>query len=624
MKFVRVKQIGKVCLKYSRRSREGVLINSAAPIENELYRRFKANPNYGQLPEIRRFKSSAEEYHLSPARHNLLKWYPFNPEGKALEVGSRCGALTGLLCDKLKKVIALEYSDKSALVAAQRHSEHSNLEVIVGGLQDFECEERFDYIIVIGMLEYAGLFYEGKNPYESFLTRLRSMLNPNGELILAIENKIGLKYICGAPEGHTGRIFDSVHSYAYSNKVRTFSKKELTDLFHTAGYQSLSWYYPLPDHKLPIEVLSDEIIHGELDFIWSLFPTRIIAHYRREILSERRFGKTLAKAGLLDEFANSFLVIAKEQDGPEDPCCLRFKSACMSRKSELRTNVQIWKKGADKWVLKVADNRNSLPFVEEIVKRETLAKECFGNAAEVVSASLDGPVLCYPYLNFPTLTRLISSAITKGDRDYGVSLVKRYIEFLQGLSCVTCIPREFMEEFGISTYEAEKAMTCLRYGLLDCIPRNIMVDGQKWYIIDNEWTCDFPVPLDLLIYRGIVSLVSDIQDQIQAQVSETQPLVLFSGYGRNRLYLPLSWLDLIRGFDISLNQLARWSAKFQNEVVLCQQRPIRIRLKREPKVYSHLKNGDIRSGFECLRKMLMIPAKVIRRLRELADRWCKY
>lgn len=47
-------------------------------------------------------------YHLSNVRRNLLNWYPFRKEGSVLEIGAGCGAITGLLCDKCKKVTAVE------------------------------------------------------------------------------------------------------------------------------------------------------------------------------------------------------------------------------------------------------------------------------------------------------------------------------------------------------------------------------------------------------------------------------------------------------------------------------------------------------------------------------------
>ena len=38
----------------------------------------------------------------------------------------------------------------------------------------------------------------GVNPFENFLKKIKSLLKPDGKLIVAIENKYGLKYWCGA------------------------------------------------------------------------------------------------------------------------------------------------------------------------------------------------------------------------------------------------------------------------------------------------------------------------------------------------------------------------------------------------------------------------------------------
>lgn len=54
------------------------------------------------------------------------------------------------------------------------------------------------------MLEYQNNFTESENPFKDFLAKIRNLLNPNGKLLIAIENKMGLKYWCGAPEDHSG------------------------------------------------------------------------------------------------------------------------------------------------------------------------------------------------------------------------------------------------------------------------------------------------------------------------------------------------------------------------------------------------------------------------------------
>jgi len=619
MKIDKTEWIGKVSVKHVRRDSQSTAVYSDGPIESELYRRFRDNPDLEPPSDEYRFKSWAEEYHLSPIRHNLLKWYPFYSDGCALEVGAGCGALTGLLCDRLKEVVALEYSSSRALVTAQRNSNRSNLEVIVGGLQDFECERQFDYIAVIGVLEYAGAFYVGKDPYGAFLTKLRSMLKPNGRLILAIENKIGLKYIAGAPEDHGGRVFDSIYNYPSQCEARTFCKKELKHLLEAAGFIGMRWYYPLPDYKMPQVVLSDEITISDLDSLWSLFPTRRRGHVSREVLSERRFGKTVADAGLFGELANSFLVVAGSEDIVDDFRCLRFNGADRNRKPELRTNVRVCMNGKDKIVIKSADDHRSLGFIEKIRAAETMAQENLPGIP-VIGQEWDEASLYYPYIEAPFFKDLMGSAIRNQNPDCGKPLLEDYMRFLHTMPIKNCIPKEFMDAFQISAKEFTKPVPCLPFAPLDCTPRNIAIDEHQWYVIDHEWSYEFPVPVDFVAYRGIMALVVDLQSLIQTRVSREHPVVLVSGYGKNRRYMPLSWLDLIRDLEFPADQLNRWEMLFQNRALVVQKWHRRLRLRRKPRPVSEIEVTEMvleSLWLYCIRFFLARSKRLVLRFRQL-------
>jgi 2-polyprenyl-3-methyl-5-hydroxy-6-metoxy-1,4-benzoquinol methylase len=628
MQIERTEQVGKVVLKQIKVDHTALPAYSDGPVEDELYQTFKSNSDHETIAENNKFASWAHEYHLSPVRHNLLKWYPFNPDGSVLEVGAGCGALTGLLCDKLKKVTALEYSQKRALVTAQRHSEHANLEVIIGGLQDFEPEQPFDYITVIGVLEYAGTFYGGSNPYASFLTKLRSMLTPNGELILAIENKIGLKYLCGAPEDHTSRIFDSIYSYPYSSKVQTFSKKELADFFHEAGFDGLKWYYPVPDYKMPQEVLSEQITPGNLDSIWNWLPARTVGIPRKEILSEKRLGKTLAKAGLFGEFANSFLVVASREQTKENFKCLRFTGANQIRKPQYQTYFEIWQKAQEKMFIRKAETAKAEPFIREIAQREVLAGSFIAEKAQVVTGRLDDSCLYYPYINYPSLQDLIADVIETGDSGFGRFIIEDYRQFLYSLPTKTCIAHEFMSEFDIKPKIGTKPVTCLQKALLDCIPRNIKVSKGKWYIIDNEWTYDFPLPIDYLIFRGILALITDLQPQIQCAISKDKPLTVFRGYGKTRQYIPFSWLEILQKMEIPIEDMAYWEKQLQKHV-WSSNKTLRVslrekfeaitgirqlRLRKNPRIISHVTINEIKTSPEILYEIHSALQKIKNRL----------
>jgi SAM-dependent methyltransferase len=150
-------------------------------------------------------------YHLSPARSHLLR--PLSAllnKKNILEIGCGCGALTRFLGELGCTVTALEGSERRARITRERCRDLDNVRVVCDNFDDFRCEDKFDIVLLIGVLEYSHLFIKGPYPPLDMLRRTRSYLRPEGQLIVAIENKLGLKYWAGAPEDHTGRPYDGI------------------------------------------------------------------------------------------------------------------------------------------------------------------------------------------------------------------------------------------------------------------------------------------------------------------------------------------------------------------------------------------------------------------------------
>jgi SAM-dependent methyltransferase len=258
-------------------------------------------------------------YHLSPLRKNLLDWYPFEKDGDLLEVGAGCGALTELFCAKVRKVVASELSKRRAEIISHRCYYFPNLEIFVGNIMDLNFPNGFDYLTLIGVLEYAGLFMDTKQPYLDFLVGVRKNLKPEGILIVAIENKFGLKYWAGFREDHTGRLFDSLEGYPHGSKIVTFSKEELTNLLQEAGFTKLEYYYPIPDYKIPELIFSDDYLPKMGDFAELArgqgdgeMPN--YDHDRIKLFNENLVFDNIIRSNQYCFFANSFLVICKKSD----------------------------------------------------------------------------------------------------------------------------------------------------------------------------------------------------------------------------------------------------------------------------------------------------------------------
>ncbi len=248
-------------------------------------------------------------YHLSPIRENIINWYPFKEGSSCLEIGAGCGAITGALCDRLDKVTAVELSKRRATINYERHKDRDNLEIIVANLNDINFEDKFDYIILNGVLEYAGSFTKTANPYKDFLKQIKSYLKDDGKLIIAIENRYGLKYFAGAREDHTAEFFDSIEGYKNTNSVRTFGKKELEELLVSSGYPNQEFYYPHPDYKMPLEIYSSSYLPSSDTF---LQPAPNFDYDRYTLFDESSAFKGIIENNQFEFFANSFLVICGE------------------------------------------------------------------------------------------------------------------------------------------------------------------------------------------------------------------------------------------------------------------------------------------------------------------------
>ena len=303
-----IEKIGNVTLNY--RFYKGSDQYSDGDIEDTLLRIVQQDEPYEDV--LAREDDWALLYHLSPIRENLLDWYDFGEDKSLLEIGAGCGALTGLFCRKCGRVVANDLSRRRSLINAYRNRDAANLEIVLGNFEDIRIEEKFDYVTLIGVLEYSIYYIQSENPFVDMLKKARGFLKPGGKLIVAIENKYGIKYWAGAREDHTGNLMDGIEGYSGVERVRTFSKEGLEALLREAGLSSPQFYYPLPDYKLPTEIYSQKRLPKAYPFTAN---TPNYDRKRYSFFDEKKVMDELIREGKFEMFANSFLVIC--DGGPQ-------------------------------------------------------------------------------------------------------------------------------------------------------------------------------------------------------------------------------------------------------------------------------------------------------------------
>ncbi|GAA2665636.1 MULTISPECIES: class I SAM-dependent methyltransferase [Actinosynnema] len=254
----------------------------------------------------------AEQYHMDRGRANVLRALALPPEASVLEIGAGCGAITRYLGEVVAAVDAVEPVEARARVAAQRVRDLPSARVFVGGLEDVPEEPAYDLALSIGVLEYVGSGSRDDGPYLDFLTALRRRLRPGGALVLAIENQLGVKYLAGAPEDHSGRPWDGPEGYPHGSPARTFARKPLEALLRAAGFEVARTLGCFPDYKITRVVLADELVDRHPGLVTALpsFPSPDWGSSVERVADEARMWEQLVNAGLAGEAVNSFLVIA--------------------------------------------------------------------------------------------------------------------------------------------------------------------------------------------------------------------------------------------------------------------------------------------------------------------------
>jgi len=294
--------------------------------ENRVYRIIKSASDKSVFsPELAsKITDWASLYHLSPERGNVIRPIIDRIEGPVLEIGSGCGAITRFLGEQGLEVVAVEGSLRRAATGAERCRDLPNVNVVVDAFQNFDVGRKFKTITLIGVLEYARMFFErreGCDPIDLMLERVAGLLEPGGMLIVAIENQLGLKYFAGFAEDHLNQPMIGIESRYTSRSAVTFGRKELRRRVAAVGLGSQEWWYPFPDYKIPMSILSDEAFE---EGVPANFTSLIGAACGTDAQTPGVLNfsmdfawKAVVENGLVGDLANSFVLAASAEEIPK-------------------------------------------------------------------------------------------------------------------------------------------------------------------------------------------------------------------------------------------------------------------------------------------------------------------
>jgi precorrin-6B methylase 2 len=507
-------------------------------------------------------------YHLSYERGNLLSWYPFKEDSRILEVGSGCGSITEVLVNsKAKSIVANELSERRATINAYRNKDHANLEVVVGNLQDYRPATKFDYVVCVGVLEYAGTFINSDQPYDEFVRLLKTFLKPNGKLLLAIENKLGFKYIAGAREDHTGGLFDGLNNYPSPKKVRTFGKEELHNLIYRNGLSSINFFYPHPDYKLPRIIFSDSLYPSkDLPIPLGMVTAPAYDQSRYNLFSEQSFVMTLEDNKLYNYFANSFLIEASQNELLDNSEIPGFYLSNNHRKPEYRVSTYAYQHEEGVVFKKKSDGQEAEGHVRNILKNYKEMKKLTTTSELIVvrPTQSESNSVTFPAIEGSTLERIFINHLLEGDIDKACLLIDKLSQSLESLSSTSS---EFNKSGNIDididmVHDDKLALP----GPIDINLDNIIVDTNGgWNIIDYEWLNSKPTPLNIIFTRAIYSSLSRIPDLLSRHADKLDCVkdsrgIIIPKFLISKGYISSTSIQKVLDFEFKLQQIINGKA----------------------------------------------------------------
>ncbi len=421
----------------------------------------------------KKIKDWPSEYHLSNKRANLLRGLNFSHVKRVLELGCGCGAITRYLGEQGIHVDAVEGSRARAELALSRCQGLDTVNIIQANFNKLAVPDgSYDAILLIGVTEYARRFWPGEGTDQEVLIQLLSVLKrsltADGFLVIAIENRAGLKYAFGAHEDHYGKRYVGIHNYPQSAGMRTYTKSEWAEITNDSGYRSSKYLYPFPDYKLPSVILSDDYLaanpyaYCHLDNIAS----RDYVSPLNLRFSESLCWEAMHAAKSVDRCANSFLLLLSDNERTlNDVGGLDFVHLPAFRRPLATTCL----------VLKVAG--------QDVVKRVRI----MGSESNIESNGIKHQAGKEPFVRGPLLSiEWVRSLLMHDDPNDLEQHLRRYYAF-------------------ISRYERQHNNRLQ----IDMIPSNIVVSDidDSYVVFDQEWEVPWKIEPAFLLFRSLTWFV---------------------------------------------------------------------------------------------------------------------
>lgn len=431
---------------------------------------------------------------------NILEWYPFKDGEKVLEI----------------------YNEESVL-----ENLNKKIDLQKCSINELNIEGVYDYIVLIGTFEYAPKIIEGEKAYSTLLTILKEHLNPEGKIILAIDNRLGIKYLAGAKNDIYTRTFEGIESKIRKEKANLLLKKEIIKFIKEANFKNYKFYYPLPDYKRTSVIFTDEFLpksnHSKI-----IYPVNY-EEGSTVVYNEINVIKQICEIGHFVEFANSYLIEISNEKIENN---IKFVNYNVFRKDKYKTILTI----DNNIVEKRPQNNLAIEHIENISNYIEDLKELGFKTIEKIQ---DGRIIS-EFVEGEELDKKIVELIKQDEIEKAYDIVdKWYLYIKERLEKRERTGQDIFEKFNIEIpVEIKEKMKFIKSGYIDLSFENVFCK-EEYLFYDQEWYFE-NIPLEFILYRAINNLYMYNCTDIENKVSKEK---FFEKYGVNEFTIYFEKLE---------------------------------------------------------------------------------
>jgi len=356
---------------------------------------------------------------------------------------------------------------------------------------------KYDYIYLNGTLENAKNIMNSKNPEIDLINFFKELLNESGKIFIAIDNKLGVKYLSGNKSEHCNNIYDSLKNEFCDGRL--FSKKELDKLIEETGFTYRRYYYPLPNYENISVIYTDEMLPNKNDS--KINYNFIYDEGSLIVKDEISLLKTFVEEGQFENFTNSYIIELSDSDIDKS---VKYYSFNNMRKEEYSLVLKM----RNDYVIKYPKTDKAIEHIRKIKENSKRLKELGFEIAEELN---EDDIIKSKFINLKSLDKQIVEVIENEDFEKTYKLITEWYEYIKD--------KLEVNQEGI-----------VKDGFIDLTFENTFFDSinNEYIFFDQEWY-EENIPIKIILTRAIKNLY-EYNPKLEAKLNKKE---LLEKYGLN-------------------------------------------------------------------------------------------